>query len=152
MIMESTQFLRVPGNRASVRTVSQWVLAEIAPDELEASVGFIDSLIDMAAEGEVVTVDVYDKAGSFGGADLMVMVVVPVVITALGELLAKLGEAGIDGLKRKLRREKEAETLVAISVDDVEVVVSRIGPPGSKRRTKKLAKAVNKALIEYLAR
>lgn len=148
--MENVQFLAIKENRAAVRAISERVLAEIEPDELEISVGFIDPLIDMAAGGEIVTVDTSDEAGSFGGADLMVMVVVPLVVAVLGDLLTKLGELGIEELKKKLKRNKEARTIAKITVGDIEAVVRRIKSPRASRRTKELARTVNVVLLEYL--
>lgn len=148
--METTQFLPLPENREAVRVISERVLTEVAPDEVEVSAGFIEPLIDMASRGETVTVDTSDEAGGFGGADLMVMVVVPVVVTVLGNVLTKLGEVGVEELRKKLKSEKEPKAFIKITVDDIEVVVRRTKSPGAKRKIKALAKAVNAALLEYL--
>jgi len=148
--MENVEFLSIPENRAAVRAISQRVLAKVEPDELEVSAGLVDPLIDMAAAGKVVTVDTSDKAGGFGGADLMVMVVVPVVVAVLGNLLTKLGELGIDQLKEKLKQKKEATALAKITVGDIEAVVSYTKSSRGMKRTKELASAVNIVLLEYL--
>ncbi len=149
--MKTTQFLSVPENRAAVRAISQQVLAEVEPDEVEVSASFIEPLIDMTARGEIVTVDTSDEAGGFGAADLMVTVVVPVVVAVLGNLLTKLGEVEIEELKKKLKREKEAKVFIKVTVEDIEVVVKRTKSPGAKRKIKALAGALNGALLEYLA-
>lgn len=149
--MEATRFLSVPENRTAVQVISQQVLAEVEPDEVEVSTGFIEPLIDMAVRGEIVTVDTSDEAGGFGGADLMVAVVVPIVVAVLSKLLADLGGVGIEDLKKKLKRDKEAKAFIKITVGDIEAVVSRTKSPGGKKKIKALAKAVNAALLEYLA-
>ena len=143
-------FLSVPENRMAVRAISRRVLAELEPDEVQASAGFIDPLIDVAAAGEIITVDTSDEAGSFGGADLMVIVVVPVVVDVVGNLLARLGERKIDELKERLRRKKDPYVLVRITVDDLEVIVKSTKSARGKRKIKKIVQAMNTALIEYL--
>lgn len=148
--METVEFLSVPENRAMVRTISQRVLSKIEPDELEVSIGLIDPLIDMAAEGETVTTDTSDEPGSFGGADLMVMVVVPVVVAVVGDLLTELGKLGIEQLKKKLKQEKRTQSTVQVAVGDVEMIVKRVGSSKAKKRTKELTQAVNVVLLDYL--
>jgi len=149
--MKAEQLLLQPENRAAVRAISQQVLAEVAPAEISVSARFIDPLIEMAAEGRPITADSTDQAFGLGGGELMVLVIVPVVTTVLGKLLTKIGEDSIEALKKKLKHDRKAKAFIEITVDDVEVVISRSKSPGAKKKVRKLARAVNAALLAYLA-
>lgn len=144
-----SRFLSIAENQMAVRVISQQVLAEVEPGEIKTA-GFIEPLIDMVARGEAVTVDTSGEVGGLGQADPMVLVVVPLVVTILGNLLAKLGEVGVGELRKKLKREKEAKAFIKITVGDIEAIVSSTKSPRGKRKIKELAKAVNAALAAYL--
>lgn len=145
------QWLLSPENRAAVRAISQQVLVEVAPDEASVSARFIEPLIDMAAEGKMVNADNADQEMGLGGGELIVLIVVPTVTEVLGKLLVKLGEEGIEALKKRLKRDKEAKKFIEIKVDDIEAVVSRSRSPGAKKKVRELTRALNAALLAYLS-
>ena len=148
--METIQFLSVPENRTAVRAISQQVLAEVAPAEISVSARFIDPLIEMAPEGKVVA-DASDQAMGLAGGELMVLIVVPVVTTVLSKLLTKIGEDSIEALKKRLKHDQKAKALIKVTVDDIEVVVSRSKSPISKKKVRELVRVLNAALLSYLA-
>ena len=148
--MKAKQILSLPGNRKAALVISQQVLAQIAPDETMETATLVEPLIDMAGKGEVVTIDTSDQAGSFGGADLMVIVVVPAVVTLITNLLTEFGKAGIEELREIAKRKEEAKTLLKVTVGDVEAVVRRTKSAKGKKRTKELVQAINAALVDYL--
>lgn len=149
--MEAAKFLNQPENREAARTISQHVLAEVEPGELEVSVGLIDPLLDMSAQGEMVTADSSDEAGGFGGSDLLVMVVVPLVVTVLGDLLVELGKVGIKEIKEKLEQRKDAKDLILVaSSSNVDAVVRRAQSLRGAGRKKELTRALATVLFEYL--
>jgi hypothetical protein len=148
--MTNTKFLDKPENREAARIVSQRVLAEVEPKELEISAGLIDPLLDMSAQGKVITTDTSDQPGGFGGSDLMVLVVVPIVVTVLGNLLTELGKIGVEELKEKIKQRKDAEDLILVASSDVEAIVSRAKSTRGARKSKELTQALNKTLLEYL--
>jgi len=149
--MEAAKFLDQPENREAARTISQHVLAEVEPSELEVSVGLIDPLLDMAAQGEMATADSSDEAGGFGGSDLLVMVVVPLVVTVLGDLLVEVGKVGIKEIKEKLEQRKDAKDLILVaSSSNVDAVVRHAQSLRGAGRKKELTRALATALLEYL--
>jgi hypothetical protein len=150
--MKSTQMILIPENRSAAKLISQQVLARIKPTEVEASAAFIDPLLDMTASGKTVTIDDSDEVGSFGGADLAVAVVVPIVVEVIGKLLVKLGETKIEDIRKRRKAkelDEEARAFITIAVDDIEVIVKRINPSMGRREIKNLAQAINQALLEY---
>jgi hypothetical protein len=146
----------MPENRAVVRALSQRVLAEVAsPDEAAVSASFIEPLIDMADSGEVVSVEAAEEPGGFGGNDLLVFVVVPVIVTVMGNIITEFGKLAIEELKGKLKQDKEAKAiLVKITVRDVEAVVTQVaartGSTRAKKKNKELRRRIYAAIIEYL--
>jgi len=150
--MNTEQFLSIPENRAVVRALCQRVLAEVAADEVADSADLIDPLMDMAARGEVVAVDTSDEHGGFGGSDLLVLVVVPMVVGVVSKLIADGIELVIKeaGEKLKRDRDKEAKNLLRINVGDVEAIITRTGSKRSRKKINELTRAVNAAILAYL--
>jgi hypothetical protein len=147
--MKTDQFLSVPENRAAARSISQQVAAALAPSEAKLSERFIEPLLDMVAKGESLTTEASEKEMGFGGADLVLLVVVPVVVAVLINLLTKLSEDSIEAIKARVKKEKEAKAFIKITVQDLELVVSRTKFAGNKKKTQELEKAINAALLDY---
>jgi hypothetical protein len=147
--MTNANFLDKTENRDAARIISQRVLAEVEPKELEISAGLIDPLLDMSAQGKVITTDTSDQPGGFGGADLMVLVVVPIVVTVLGNLLTELGKIGVEELK-EIKQRKDAEDLILVASSDIESIISRTQSTRGAGKSKELTQALNKTLLEYL--
>ncbi len=137
----NNEFLTIPQNRECVRFISQRVLSEIAPEQLEVSVGFIDPLMDMCSRGEVAQAGSSDKAGGFGGTDLMVMVVVPIVVNIISNRLYD-----IIIIKKAVRTKPENKIIFV----DIQYIVLVIKPSSSKKEITHMAEAVNKAVEDYL--
>ncbi|MCP4111349.1 MAG: hypothetical protein GY749_38440 [Desulfobacteraceae bacterium] len=138
------EFLSIPQNRECVRFISQRVLSEIAPEQLEVSVGFIDPLMDMCARGEIAQVGSSDKAGGFGGTDLMIMVVVPIVVNIISNRL-------YDIITKKGKKEEvRAEPVEKITFVNIQQNVLVIKPSSSKKEITRMAEAINNAVGEYL--
>lgn len=101
------------------------MLTEIAPDEAPISKVFIDPLLDMVADGEVGEVGTSDEAGGFGTSDLMVMIIVPAVVSALTGVLTQAGVTSIVAFRWKRSQEKE---IVFQIQNEVEAVIRMIKP------------------------
>lgn len=52
--------------------------------EMEVSRVYLEPLIELADQGEVMPIDRRDPAGGFGGVDLLIATVVPAMAAALG--------------------------------------------------------------------
>jgi len=146
------QFLAIPENRAAVLEISRRVLAERDPDSTEIAAGFIEPLIEMAAQGEFTVGDDSDQEGGFGAIDVMTMLVVPAVAGALGNILAKWVEKNIEWLKKRSKREKKTPQ---VNVDEIEAKLHSLIPPSHKKEIKqkeikKLAKIIHAAILTNL--
>ncbi len=138
-------------NEAAVQGISLDILGVVADaDEVETTSGFISLLIGMMSEGEEITMDAYDEAGGFGGADLLVIVVVPATAVALDYLLTKFGAESVSELKKRLQTMPNPQDLIKITADDIREAVNRTKSVAGKRKIKEIAKAVNGAISAYL--
>lgn len=138
-------------NTTAVQDISQTVLDVVAEEEeSEATSGFVSILIRMMKENEEIIVDTEDKAGGFGGADLLVIVVVPAVAMALDYLLTKFDVESVGVLRKQLQAMPNPQDSIKITADDIREAVNRTRSPIGKRNIKKIAEAVNKAVSAYL--
>lgn len=88
-------------NRDTARAISLQVIADVLPDQVDASSFVVEPLIDRAAQGQVVRAG-SDKAFALGGIDLLILVVVPIVINLLTEAFKAARVATIEELKGQL--------------------------------------------------
>ena len=144
------KFLASPNNRNAVQGISQGVLLNVKPEEAETSTALINPLIEMLRVGQVVRFGAVAQAGSFGGTDLLISFIVPLVIAIVGDLLEKLSKVDIQEVENMVSDGKDIEALVEMKLDDIETVVSLTQYSGGKKQVEKMAKAVNAALLEYL--
>jgi hypothetical protein len=143
------QFLSVPGNRTTVKTLTRDILARVEPDEVEASLILMDPLVEMVSQDEVPAAEVSDEAGGFGGSDLLVLVVVPLVVDILGNLLTKWGEMELEKLRERLKQEKEAKALIRVTTGDLQAVIARTKSLRALERTGELIDATNEVIADY---
>lgn len=141
-------WLSVPAHREAVRACIVDVLAEVAPEEVEVVIGYIDPFMDCAARGELVAIDSSEEAGRFGGGDWMLLAVVPLVVTMLGDLLS----ARHAGRARSTRRPLESREISAmVSPEAVKRVVRAVGSRHARRRIVDLRAALAKGAAKLLA-
>lgn len=152
--MKVDQFLSNPENRAAVQMISQQAVATLAPGQVKRSERFMEPLLEILARGEELNSETSEKEMGLGVADdMIVLVVIPVLVPVLTALITKLGIETIEALKQLFKKDdKPAKTLIKITVDDVELVVSRTKFAGNKKKIKELTEALNTALIDYLAK
>lgn len=145
---ELEQVLSSPENRLVAYDVSLQLLKDMAPEEAPISQVFIDPILDMVADGEIEAVESFDQAGGFGSTDLMVLVIVPAVVSALSAVLAQTGFKTIAQFRQK--RSPNTQLVIRIQ-DDIEAVIKMVKPKGKQRDINRLAKEVNDAILKYLA-
>ncbi|HEV7505347.1 MAG TPA: hypothetical protein VGS07_10580 [Thermoanaerobaculia bacterium] len=126
--MDVGEFLAVPANREAVRAVALKALTKLEPSGAEVALGYLEPLIDMAARGEVVTMDLWDEAGRFGTVDLLVPLVAPLVAQAL----ARAGGG-----------------IASVTVEDVKRMVLRVRSPQGRRRLREIEGELNAAFVEH---
>ena len=123
-VADYREILAKPENRAVVHHISRKLLANVAPEEAEITSAFIDPLIEMAADGKILTTDTLDEAGGFGGADLMVVVAVQVAITVVGKWLTRFGESDVTGISRRLQETKNLEASIKITPEIIRMAIN----------------------------
>jgi hypothetical protein len=146
--MQTSQFLALPENRAAVAEIVRHVLAQVAPDEIDATAEFLEPLLDVAAADGLLPVDSSDEAGRFGsGLDLMIQVLVPAVSALLANLLATLGQPAVTAL-REARRD-EIRDLIATQASAIFVVIRRTRSRRGRRRSVEIVAAITNAIEAY---
>ena len=143
------KFLSLPENRQVAQNASRRVLETMAPEKAALSAVFIEPLLDMVADGEISAIDTADEAGGFGAPDLIVMIVVPAVVSALATVMTRAGVQTLSGVKKEQIKENEKEIALQIS-EDIKIVVRIQKPSLSPRKLNKLVDQLQKAMMTYL--
>ncbi|NTU83843.1 MAG: hypothetical protein HGA45_31465 [Chloroflexales bacterium] len=86
-------------NRELARRISARVVEALRPDEVLYTEYAFDTLLDLAARGEVAQPGSGAKFG-FGGVELLLMVVVPLVTSALTAAFVGARAAGVYGIEQ----------------------------------------------------
>jgi hypothetical protein len=138
-------------NRQAVKEICQQILVAVTPNEVPISQAFIDPLLEMAANDEIVTIDASDQAGGLGGVDLMIAVVVPITVAVLANILTELGKATIEEVKELWKKQEIGKEKLSLLVDDktIKIIVDRTGSPKARQKLAVLTRAVNEAVAEY---
>lgn len=137
------------------RTVTELVrrsLEILDPAEADLVQELIDPLVGRAIRGDRIDPGAEDGPGGFGGADLVVWAVVPLVLHAMSHLLSSLGEDWIRELRarRAEGRLSGHGSFFAISLEEAEVVVRVSGFPGRRHQLPELVRAVHDAILSTL--
>jgi len=150
--MNNEQLLLTPEDRALVETISQQVLANVAPSESEETADFIGEFVDMAAKDQIKVVSSPDReTGGFGSEDLIVAVVVPVIVGVVKDILVELGKTKISELQETLALQKQQEVARLVKVHTGRVTEYYIARSRSARaRTK--AKEIKESVTSNLMR
>lgn len=148
--MNTSKFLSVPENSAATRIISELVLTKVASSEVATTASFIEPVLDMMANDQEIHIDTSDEAGGFGGADLAVLVVVPVITTILSNFLLNQGLEKITAYRKSLDQ-SNAQVLFQVDTADLQVMIKGLGADWNRRKVRKLTKAINTILLEYLA-
>jgi hypothetical protein len=102
-------------NRDLVYAISKQIVEQIRPDESMFSTYAFEPLMDLAAHDQVAQVG-REAELAFGGAELLMMVVVPVVTSALTTIFLQARAGGIAGVEElpegELVRRAQIEQLV----------------------------------------
>ncbi|MFP3939283.1 MAG: CHAT domain-containing protein [Thermoanaerobaculia bacterium] len=146
----AAELLSDPRQRSAVKSVARQALAEVAPEQTEASEALLEPLIDRAARGEAVEPGAGTLRGGFGGTELAVLALVPLTLHAVAHLVRTLGEEWpAEVLKRSEEADEEDGTLFALSLEDAEVVVRASGGSGATPGALELARAVHEAIVAH---
>ena len=101
---------------------------ELEPVELEFSLMVLEPLVELAAGGEVVPIDLDDPAGGFGGVDWVLKEIFCEQVT------------------------ESSEDLLARALPKVEQSAARTGSPRAADRLPELIEVIRRVVPEYLIR
>ncbi len=131
--------------RHAAREISLAVLAELAPEEVEVALGFLDPLIEMAAGDELSCVGIKDQSGGFGGSDVLFASVVPAVVQALKRV-------GIDDDGDKSSSNlSEIENTLRRASSEIEKLAHRTGSRRAVDSVAELSRAIRDATLRHFA-
>lgn len=150
--MDGRPILADPELRPTARDLVRRSLEILDPDEADLVEELIDPLVDRAIRGERIDPGAGDVPGGFGGADLVVWAVVPIVLHAISRLFATLGDDWIHELRERRAegRLPEPGSSFAISLEEAEVVVQVSGLRDHRHRLPELVGAVHEAILSTL--
>ncbi len=146
---QSNQFLSWPENWQASHNASLYVLQTLDPSKAEFYRIFIDSGLDMVADGEVTAIYATDEAGGFGTPDILVAVVVPAVVSALATILTQAGMTTMADFRRKRTSGKEIVSKVNI-YGEIEPIIKTINPSLNPREVNRLVFGIQDALQKFL--
>ena len=123
------------------------VLHEVGPDEAAVTSVFIDPLLEELFQGRMVTLDTSEEAGSFGGADWLVVTLVPLVASAVELLQKRLAELNESGVPRP-------DTLIVDLVTPAKVaeMARRVNSFHARERADAIARSLHTSLAARLER
>lgn len=131
----------IPYHQAA-REISLAVLEELAPEEVEVALGFLDPLIEMAADDELVYIDSSDISGGFGGSDVLFASVVPAVVATLTRI-------DLDDCGKPLSSRSEIEETLRHESGRIDAIVSRIGSRRAAENLSELSRVIHNITLRH---
>lgn len=139
--MDLETYLSQPDHRRAVGQVVRQALEEIAPYEIPIVDPYIDPLIDEAATGEPLAMNTWDLGGDFGDADLLIFTIIPSVLLAISNYLAKRSHERPSSMHAS-----DIRLLIAITEDEIRVIARRTGSEEALKSVHLLARSINEIL------
>ena len=147
---EMKQLLTIPGSREAVAEISRKLLPNLAQNEtqIRVSAAFIDPVLDTLMAGELPTVSQgSSEGGAFGEADLLALVLVPAVTSAISTIIIQLGLSAAATFWQKRTREMEV-----VLQAEIKNVIRSVNPNLNDREVNHLTKKVVGGVCDYLSR
>jgi len=107
-----------PDNLEAIRAISGEVIHEVEPEEDISVKRLADRLVKGYEEGKLTaaTSDA-GNAGGFGDIDLVTLLVIPLVVSVLGEILKQFAIRGVAELIDWIKKDKDNAKKVSDSID-----------------------------------
>lgn len=136
-----------PANSLILWEIVAEVLHEVGPDEAVVTAVFIDPLLEEFFHGQMVSFDTSEEAGSFGGADWLVVTLVPLVATTVELLQRRLAELGESGATRP-------DLLITdlVTPSKVAEMARRVNSSHAREQAAAIARALHTSLAARLGR
>jgi hypothetical protein len=127
----------------AVRTIIEEVQVQlgVAPGEVALSAEFMEPLLEMAVNGELVELDSSNEPGMFGGPDLLCFVVVPLVVSTLEKLLERHVTPG-GGIEKVLAE--------VVTLEEARRVVRQVGSRHSHLQVNDLTRSLRQVLAAHV--
>jgi len=143
-------------HRPTLKALIQDAVAVVEPNETEIARDLIDPLLDRIERGDQIEPRFDDRPGGFGGVELAVWAITPLVLHALAKLIRELGENWAEKLAPRTpadraggRRQGE---LFVLSVEDAAVVLRVPVPDDLSYDLPELVHAVHEAVWRHINR
>lgn len=130
--MRVADLLTEPSYLAAVREVVLQIQREVAPEEVEVTIDYVDPFIELAARNEFPAADTPSEAGQFGAAEWMLL---PIVFLVMGVLQTRI----------------ESGNAEEITEPEIRALIRRSGSVYARRLASELARAIQKAFSDHLA-
>lgn len=147
--MKMGQFLIVPGSREAVKEISLKLLPSLAQSEAQVRISsvYIDPVLDMLAADEVPIIPKGSREGGASGqVDLIALVLVPAVTSAVAAVLTQIGVTTAATFWQKRTRKMEA-----VFRAEVKEMIKKVNPNLSDREINRLAEKVVRVVWDYLS-
>jgi hypothetical protein len=145
--MSYREMLLLESNRQAVEEICSRVLQEIDPEEANASLNYVDLVVEMVIHDEGLSLSSEDRPGGLGPVELTTILIVPVVVKVVGDLLVELGKIRVEEIEVERR---EARKLRTVTYEDIEPIIKSLRPHSTKREMRQLAEIVARVIEEYL--
>lgn len=129
-------------NLEAISMISREIIHVVEPEEDISAKRLIDRLIKGYEEGKLTIADSdAENAGGFGSIDLITLVVVPLIVTTLGEVCKQLVIWGVHELKEWAKKTEENKKRLSDLIDIVveqkyEEVNGKVKSKKSRRKEK----------------
>jgi hypothetical protein len=142
-------------NLEAIRALSRDIVHSVEPEEDISAKKLVDRLVKGCEEGKLPVADNdAERAGGFGGIDLITLVVVPLVVAVLKKICDELVEWSFEKMKIDLKKniEKKVELSKKIDylVEEQYIIVSEKVRSKKSRRKEKIIKQTTKVSIKKM--
>lgn len=142
-------------NLKVIRGLAKAVIQDVAPDEELTAAKLTDQILEKYERGEVLVADTsLSDPGSFGSVDLVTLVVIPLLVTTIGELCKQLVIWSIEEIKNDLDSEKISKQKLSQIIDVIvdskyEETDKKVKSKKSRAKGRKIPKAVKVRVKNY---
>lgn len=124
--------LTAPSRLAAVRQAVLQIQRDVAPEEVDVTIDYVDPFLDLAARNELPAANTPSEAGQFGPAEWMLL---PIVFLVMGVLQTRL----------------ETGDRTDITESEIRALIRRSGSLHARRLVSELTRSVQRAFLEHLA-
>jgi len=110
-------------NKITIQNISQKVLAIVKPEQKLSMGDYFDFVFNKTLEGELFSYGATAIAGSLGGTDQIIVLIVPAIMTILNAFLDNTGYESIADAQKNVELKKDIQYLTKIIESEISKVV-----------------------------